>query len=76
MQGFNALQINILPQWDASGSDIDIQAFAVKADGTFDFFKLNEAYFDRAEKMIAMAVERGFLPALVLLWCNFVPDTC
>lgn len=75
MQGFNALQINILPQWDASGSDIDIQAFVVKTDGTFDFFKLNEAYFDRAEKMIAMAVERGFLPALVLLWCNFVPDT-
>ncbi|MFB5678476.1 DUF4038 domain-containing protein [Paenibacillus terreus] len=74
-QGFNVLQINLLQQWDASGSDLDIKPFAVNPDGSFDFQALNEAYFARAEKMVQMAVERGFVPALVLLWCNYIPDT-
>ena len=75
IQGFNVLQINMLQQWDASETDLHIKPFAYKEDGSFDFYKRNDAYFDRAEKMIAMAVERGFVPALVLLWCNYVPDT-
>lgn len=75
MQGFNALQINILQQWDASESDIDIKPFRRKADGAFDFYSINEEYFKRAEKMVEMAVNEGFVPALVLLWCNYIPDT-
>lgn len=75
MQGFNVLQINILQQWDASESDIDIKPFMRKADGTFDFYSINEEYFKRAEKMVEMAVNEGFVPALVLLWCNYIPDT-
>jgi len=75
MQGFNVLQINILQQWDASETDLNIKPFNYKEDGSFNFYERNDAYFDRAEKMIAMAVEKGFVPALVLLWCNYVPDT-
>ncbi|KOS04505.1 MULTISPECIES: DUF4038 domain-containing protein [Paenibacillus] len=75
MQGFNVLQINMLRQWDASESDLNLQPFALLENGDFDYHTLNEAYFDRAEIMLKMAVERGFVPALVLLWCNYVPDT-
>lgn len=74
-QGFNVLQINILQQWDASESDINIKPFECREDGSFNFYKKNDTYFDRAEKMVATAVEKGFVPALVLLWCNYVPDT-
>lgn len=75
MQGFNVLQINILPQWDASESDLQIYPYKLNSDGSFDFNCRNIKYFNRAEKMLEMAVERGFIPALVLLWCNYVPDT-
>ncbi|MCT2344869.1 DUF4038 domain-containing protein [Bacillales bacterium AN1005] len=74
-QGFNVLQINILQQWDASDTDVNMKPFAYKEDGSFDFNQRNDAYFERAEKMVAMAVEKGFVPALVLLWCNYVPET-
>lgn len=74
-QGFNVLQINILRQWDASESDITIHPFQLNADGSYDYYNLNEQYFDRAEKMLEMAIAHGFTPALVLLWCNYVPDT-
>lgn len=74
-QGFNVLQINILPQWDASQSDIDIKPFKCKSDGTLDFYSINEDYFIRAEKMVEMAAKKGFVCALVLLWCNYIPDT-
>ncbi|MCP3763716.1 DUF4038 domain-containing protein [Domibacillus sp. A3M-37] len=74
-QGFNVLQINILQQWDASGSDISIKPFKCNLDGSFDYYSINEEYFQRAEKMVSMAVEKGFVPALVLIWCNYVPDT-
>lgn len=75
IQGFNVLQINILQQWDASETSLNIKPFEYKDDGSFNFYKRNDTYFERAEKMVAMAVEKGFVPALVLLWCNYVPDT-
>ncbi|MEM2852647.1 MAG: DUF4038 domain-containing protein [Ignisphaera sp.] len=75
MQGFNAIQINILPQHDRSQSGNHIEPFEVSSDGGWDFRRRNERYFDRAEKMVGMAVEKGFTPALVLLWCNYVRGT-
>lgn len=75
MQGFNVLQINLLHQWDASETDLKMKPFEYNEDGSFNFNKRNDSYFDHAEKMVEMAVERGFVPALVLLWCNYVPDT-
>ena len=75
MQGFNVLQINILPQWDRSLPDLGIRPFALDDQGKTDFYIFNKEYFDRAEKMLEMAVERGFVPALVVLWCDYVKDT-
>lgn len=75
MQGFNVLQINLLQQWDASEVNINIKPFEYYNDGSFNFHKRNDAYFERAEKMVEMAVNKGFVPALVLLWCDYVPDT-
>jgi hypothetical protein len=74
-QGFNVLQINTITQWDRSESDNDIHPFNCNEDGSYNFSQINDAYFDRAEQMLAMAVERGFTPALVLLWSNYVPGT-
>lgn len=69
-QGFNALQINILPQWDASTPHMDIYPFKRTAHGV-DPYRYDDAYFKRASDMTAMAVRYGFLPALVLLWGNY-----
>ncbi len=74
-QGFNVLQINVLPQWDASESSFQIAPFAKKNDGTFDFGNVNEEYFNRAEKMVEIAAEHGLTCALVLLWVNYLPRT-
>lgn len=74
-QGFNVLQMNLLRQWDASSSDLNVEPFSQYEDGTYDFYSLNEQYFTRAEQMVEMAVDKGFVPALVLLWCNYIPDT-
>ena len=35
----------------------------------------NQAYWDRAAAMCRAAVEHGIRPALVLMWCNYVPGT-
>ena len=40
VQGFNTIQINILPQWDASVTDLDYQPCLEK-----DPHRLNEDYF-------------------------------
>jgi len=77
-QGFNVVQINLLKQWDASGDDLNIYPFAIaKNDSgyTFDYSKINMAYFDRAEEMLANVQSHHMIPALVLLWANYVPDT-
>lgn len=74
-QGFNVLQMNLLRQWDASGCALNYEPFQLCEDGTYDFYSLNEDYFSRAEQMVQMAVDKGFVPALVLLWCNYIPDT-
>jgi hypothetical protein len=74
-QGFNALQFNILPQWDRSQGAEEPLPFELEKDGTCDFFKPSKGYFDRAERMVAMTVEHGLLPALTLLWVSYVPGS-
>lgn len=73
-QGFNVLQINILPQWDRSRGVFDILPFN-ESDGIYDFSQLKEEYFGRAKKMCEAAQERGFTLALVVLWSNYVSGT-
>ncbi len=74
-QGFNVLQINTLPQWDRSGSDLNLYPFPTEDNQVFRFSTWNQEYFDRAKVMCRMAAEKGFELALVLLWSNYVPDT-
>ncbi|MCS7146514.1 MAG: DUF4038 domain-containing protein [Nitrososphaerota archaeon] len=75
MQGFNVLQINVLPQHDRSEPDSYIEPFETLPDGGWNFNRRSGEYFGRAEKFVEMAVERGFTPALVVLWCNYVRGT-
>lgn len=72
-QGFNTLQINILPQWDACATALSHHPFLV--DEKTQQIQLQEAYFTHARAMCERAVEKGFTLALVVLWCNYVPDT-
>ena len=72
MQGFNALQISVLPIiHDRSvGPDL-VEPFARKDNGAYDFSQRNEAYFAKAEKMTQMAVDYGFIPVLGMIWCCY-----
>jgi hypothetical protein len=74
-QGFNVLQINTLPQWDRSMSDVGVYPFATKDGQIFDFTEWQEEYYTRAKIMCQMAVDYGFQLALVVLWLNYVPGT-
>ncbi|MBA1393116.1 DUF4038 domain-containing protein, partial [Lactobacillus sp. XV13L] len=78
-EGFNVIQINVLRQWDSSLPIHNREPFAIvqQPDGTYeyDFAKINEAYFDNAVQMLKEVKKRGMIPALVLLWGNFVPGT-
>ncbi len=51
MQGFNVLQINIMPQWDASGTDLNYYPLPTKDKKTFEFTDFNMEYFERAKTM-------------------------
>lgn len=72
-QGFNVLQINALPQWDRCKVTDTVFPFPVAEDGSFDFSEFNEAYFVRAAAMCEKVVAHGMIPAIVVMWCNFVP---
>lgn len=75
-QGFNALQISILPiTHDRSIPPDELPPFEMHPDGRWDVSRPNATYFDRAERMLEMAVAEGFLPVLTVLWCSYVPDT-
>ncbi len=74
-QGFNVLQINALPQWDRCGSELGVYPFPTEDGFQFDFSSINPAYFERAATMCRQAVDKGFIPAIVVMWCNYVPDT-
>ncbi|WP_099466778.1 apiosidase-like domain-containing protein [Konateibacter massiliensis] len=75
MQGFNVLQINTLPQWDRCMSDVGVYPFPTTDGQQFSFSAFHEEYYERARKMCEMAVEQGFLLALIVLWLNYVPGT-
>ncbi len=74
-QGYNVLQINILPQWDASGTSLNHVPYKLDENGNYDFKKINKDYFEHARAMCLSAKELGFELALVVLWCNYVPET-
>lgn len=74
-QGMNVLQINTLPQWDRCSPDLGIWPYTSEDGVHFDWDAPNQEYWDRARTMCQMAVEHGLRPALVVMWCNYVPGT-
>ena len=58
-QGYNVLQINILPQWDASGTDLNYVPYALKEDGGYDFTKINEVKEIRLKAKF-LSIKPGF----------------
>lgn len=74
-QGYNVLQINILPQWDASATDLQHYPYICNEEGVYQFDQINDSYFTHAREMCIRAKEYGFELALVVLWCNYVPAT-
>ena len=74
-QGFNVIQINALPQWDASGTELNCYPFPTENKQKFHFTELKNEYFIHGAKMCEIAKAKGFELALVVLWCNYVPDT-
>ena len=76
LQGFTSLQISILPiTHDRSVPPTELAPFETQPDGRWILSRPNPAYFDRAERMLEMAVAEGFLPVLTVLWCSYVPET-
>lgn len=74
--GYNVLQINTMPQWDRSVSEDTYNSYPFATeDNYFDLKEKDEGYFKNAEAMLKVAVEMGFTPALVVLWCNYIEGT-
>lgn len=74
-QGFDALQISVLPiAHDNSVGEDSVEPFCMK-DGKYDFDHINEVYFDRAEKMLRVMQEYDMIPFLHLFWVNYIPET-
>ena len=64
-----------MPQWDASETKFKMAPFFKNKEGICDFYNINDNYFDHAAGMLDVAVKKGFIPALVILWCDYVKDT-
>lgn len=74
-QRFTVAQISVLPiSHDNAPAPSDLQPFAV-VDGHYDFDRINDAYFDKAEALLAETVGQDIVPCLHLMWANYVPDT-
>ena len=75
-QGFNSVYISVLPiAHDRSVSADDRTPFRMYQDGGWDLSAIDLDYFEQAAHMVELAVAAGFTPFLVLLWCNYVPDS-
>ncbi len=75
-QGFNVLQINALPQWDRGEAPFERYPYETADHGqTFDFTRPVPEFWEHARWQLAQAVRRGFTPAIVVQWCNHVPNT-
>ena len=75
-QGFNAVNVSILPiAHDRSISGDERSPFRLRADGSWDLDHLNDEYFRDARAMVQAAIAEDLIPILVVLWCNYVPNT-
>lgn len=74
-QGFNTLQINVLPQWDRSKKMHTRHPFPIDEQGYYDVNQPDFDYFENAREMLDEAHRRNFEIALVLVWCSYVPGS-
>lgn len=75
-QGFTVVQISILPVLNDTGTGPEtLYPYTIEADGKMNFQKRNNTYFERAEAMVKMVIEEGLVPALVVLWNNYIPTS-
>jgi hypothetical protein len=75
-QGFSVLQISILTVLnDTSAGQDTMLPFAMGKGGRMDFSAINEAYFEKAVEMMEIMTEKGLVPALVVLWNNYIPGS-
>ena len=70
-QGFNVVQINSLPQWDASGPPLR-QPF-LTTEGKEDVSHPDPTYFRFLDQVVAMAAAAGMIASIVLLWFENTP---
>lgn len=69
-QGYNVVQLNTLPQWDAAEPH---RRFPFGEHWEFD--SPRASYFQHLDLLVEAATERGMVPAMVALWFNYVPET-
>lgn len=74
-QGFAALQINVLPQWDRSILAHEPSSYRRLSTGRYEWSQPRAEYWERARARCASARDAGFVLALVGLWANYVPNT-
>jgi hypothetical protein len=75
-QGFNAVNVSVLPiAHDRTVSSDERSPFVVRSDGTWDLGRLDQQYFSFARAMVEAAIAEDLVPVLVVLWCNYVPNT-
>ena len=75
-QGFNAVQIDILPQWDrgiAPGENM--VPFLPEGKTELRLSDIPEAYFSHIEAFLKVMKEKEMTPVLVLLWANYTQGT-
>ena len=72
-QGFNVAQVNLLPQHDASGTDYRVPF--EEGPVVWNLERPNLSYFQRLDRMLAAAADRGMVTAGVVLWFDYVPGT-
>jgi len=74
-QGFNAIQISVLPiPHDNTYGNDDLHPFEIE-NKEYRFDKINYAYFEHAKKMLEIMKQYDMIPFLHLIWANYIPDT-
>ncbi|WP_164821640.1 apiosidase-like domain-containing protein [Paenibacillus koleovorans] len=73
-QGFNVLQLNSLPQHDATKPILKgSRPFEWQGDQLWDYDTILSDYFDRLDRMIEYANDKGIVIAIVVIWFYQIP---
>ncbi|NMA65201.1 MAG: DUF4038 domain-containing protein [Clostridiaceae bacterium] len=70
-QGFNMVQINSLPQYDASGEEARAP-FLMNTEGEWDLNSINPEYFKYLDELMTITKEAGMYTAMVVVWYTYI----